>query len=652
MSARARGGDRSSPRSTRASRFQEELVGSGPPTDSDAWRKVHRITPILQTWQVFAVFVGVVAFNSVEYLRNIREILGSIGEYLWLVPVVLLGSVVLVLGIAFLYSHLAWKRIRYAVDSQAVYYHQGIFFKAQRTARLSRIQAVDVIQPFLGRLFGLARVDIETAGGGDSKVQVAYLSLENAEDLRAEILARAAGVDLVEQDEAPASGELRPGAVDRDVYGTGASGAAGPGGADLRPADDGYGMVPGAAGRVGEADVGDAGEGGAPAAGPTAGPAAARRRLIAPVAPERKLFTVPPGRLIGSLFLDMSVLVTLLAGVVAVAAFIIAEFGPGALAGAIPALVGAATYFWGRFAGEFGHEAAVSPDGIRMRRGLLEKRSQTLPPGRVQAVRLRQPMLWRLKGWWRVQVNVAGYGGGEEGESAVSAQTVLLPVGPREDALTALWLVLKDVGTDDPFATIDAALEGHGEASGFLTSPRRVRVLDPLSWRHNGLLVTRTALIVRQGRFSRTVLVVPHERTQSLGMAQGPLERRLKVASMISHSVSGPAGNPTAHHLDEIVVRTVLEHQAERARTARAQERPEEWQRRVGVPGSPDSDAQSGPLPNEPIPTADEVDQDVPQGDSATGASDTTDAGPEPDRWSVPTAGARDPEAAPHEGGR
>ena len=132
---------------------------------------------------------------------------------------------------------------------------------------------------------------------------------------------------------------------------------------------------------------------------------------------------------------------------------------------------------WGRFAGEFGHEAAVSPDGIRLRRGLLEKRSQTLPPGRVQAVRLRQPMLWRLKGWWRVQVNVAGYGGGEEGESAVSAQTVLLPVGPREDALTALWLVLKDIGTDDPFATIDAALEGHGEASGFLTSPRRVRVL-------------------------------------------------------------------------------------------------------------------------------------------------------------------------------
>ena len=72
----------------------------------------------------------------------------------------------------------------------------------------------------------------------------------------------------------------------------------------------------------------------------------------------------------------------------------------------------------------------------------------------------------------------------------------------------------------------------------------------------------------------------------------------------------------------------------------------------MGVPGSPDSDAQSGPRPNEPIPTADEVDQDVPQGDSATGASDTTDAGPEPDRWSVPPAGARDPEAAPHEGGR
>lgn len=581
MNARARRGRGGEPRSTRTSRFQEELVGSGPPLDSDAWRSVHRITPILQTWQVLAVLVGVVAFNSIEYLRNIREILGSVGEYLWVVPVVVLGAVAVVLGIAFAYSHLAWRRIRYAVDTQAVYYQHGIFFKAQRMARLSRIQAVDVVQPFLGRLFGLARVDIETAGGGDSKVQVAYLSLSDAEDLRAEILARAAGVDLVEESDDPALGTLTHGAVDTHVYGSGTA---------MRTADDGYGMVPtapagaGATGQVG-APGGPGGPGVPGAAGPSAAP---RRRLIAPVAPERSLFTVPPERLIGSLFLDLSVLITLLLGVAAVVTLFVFNLGLGALAGLIPAVLGAASYFWGRFAGEFGHETAVSPDGIRMRRGLMEKRSQTLPPGRVQAVRLRQPMLWRLKGWWRVQVNVAGYGGGEEdGQSgANSTQTVVLPVGPRDDALTALWLVLRDIGTDAPFETIDAALHGKGGAGGFLTSPRRVRILDPLSWQYNGLLVTRTALIVRHGRFSRTVLVVPHERTQSLGITQGPLERRMRVASLVSHSVAGPAGNPTAHHLDQIVVRTVLEQQADRARSARAHEAPEEWQRRVGVPGS------------------------------------------------------------------
>ena len=53
------------------------------------------------------------------------------------------------------------------------------------------------------------------------------------------------------------------------------------------------------------------------------------------------------------------------------------------------------TVAWRRFAGAFGFTVRVSPDGLRLRHGLPEHRAQTVPPGRVQAVSLVQPLLWR-----------------------------------------------------------------------------------------------------------------------------------------------------------------------------------------------------------------------------------------------------------------
>ena len=80
---------------------------------------------------------------------------------------------------------------------------------------------------------------------------------------------------------------------------------------------------------------------------------------------------------------------------------------------------------------------------------------------------------------------------------------VLLPVGDRDEALLALWLVLPDLGSADPRALLDAALSGAGESGGFVTSPRRARLLDPLAWRRNGYALTGRALLVRRGRLLR-----------------------------------------------------------------------------------------------------------------------------------------------------
>ena len=491
----------------------EELTDDEAPAPEPAeperdWRRVHKITPVLNAWKVIAAVVAVLVFNNVEVISSVMEERDEIPwGTVWLVGG---GAVLLFLTVLGTYSALAWQRMRYAVGDEAVYLHQGILFRSQRHARLNRVQAVDVVQPLLGRLFGLAQIKVETAGGQGSNVTIAYLREPEAQELRNEILARAAGL----------------------------------------PVD-----------RVQEVD-------GAPAPPPQA-------------APERELLRVPPGRLVGSLMLSGTLgAFVLVVGALAVAAILAESFAP--LSGALPAVVGWGGFLWNRFAGEFHFRAAISPDGIRLRHGLLETRAQTLPPGRIQALQLTQPLLWRRTGWWRVEVDVAGYGTEVPGSSGAT-QTVLLPVGPRGDALTAMWLVLHDLGVEDPAAVLDAALEGQGEDVGFRTSPRRARWLDPFIWRRTGLRITDTALLMRSGRFNRTMTVVPHERTQSLGLQQGPMERRMGLADLVAHTVPGPV-NARVPHLDAGYAGMVLREQADRARTARAVEGPEEWMLRVGVP--------------------------------------------------------------------
>jgi putative membrane protein len=253
---------------------------------------------------------------------------------------------------------------------------------------------------------------------------------------------------------------------------------------------------------------------------------------------------------------------------------------------------------WARFTGGFGFRAATSPDGLRLRHGLLEQRAQTVPPGRVQAVRLNQPLLWRPADWWQVQVNIAGYGGGNRYQEA---ETTLLPVGSRDEAVAVLALVLPEMDEIDglhPRTVVDAGLVGLGDGAGFVGSPRRARWLDPLSWRRNAFRVTGQALLVRSGRLRRRLDVVPHARTQSIGVRQGPLERRLGLASFALHSTPGPI-QPVMRHLASATAAALLAEQAVRAARARASAGPERWMERQAVEAAEDLSGEplAGDLP-------------------------------------------------------
>jgi putative membrane protein len=179
-----------------------------------------------------------------------------------------------------------------------------------------------------------------------------------------------------------------------------------------------------------------------------------------------------------------------------------------------------------------------------------------------------------------VDVNVAGYAAESDQSSSTN---LLLPVGSREDALVAVWLVLPDLGTGDPRALLGEALTGAGAGRFFTVPPRQARWLDPIVWRRTGVAVTDRALVIRTGRIVRRVVIVPHERTQSLGVQQGPWQRRLSVATFAVHSTPGPIA-PTVAHLASSDAAALMDQQAARARRARAHAGPELWMRRDEVP--------------------------------------------------------------------
>ncbi|WP_242504192.1 PH domain-containing protein [Promicromonospora panici] len=521
-------------------------VPDQPAAEDLEWRRVHPITPLVRGWAVVGAAIVILGQQSLDGGPRGGLIALVTSEYWW----TLFAALAAIALVGWGYSVLAWRMTTFAIGEETVHLRRGILFRQQRHARLDRLQSVDIRQPLVARFFGLCELTLETAGGTDSGVAIGFLKGSDADELRAELLARAAGLKVARKSPvADARSRTTPGTVTAPA-GTGVVGAPVPGTQDAGTQDA----------------VEQAGPGLPGAPEPTA-PASLE-------APQVPVLTVPLGRLIASV-VRSGATITLLVWALGVLVVMIATGELAVISASLPAVLGAGGYLFGRLTGEFDFRVAISPDGVRLRHGMLETRSQTIPPGRVQAVRLVQSVLWRGRDWWRVQVNVAGYGGESEEKNSV-----LLPVGTRDEALTVLSLVLPDLGVDEPRRILDAGLDGDSRAeSAYVTAPRRTRILDPVAWRRNGFTVTGRALLLRRGRMVKILDVVPHERTQSLGLSQGPWQRRLGVASFQVHSTEGPV-HPEVPHLGADDAARLMADQALRARTARASAGPERWMER------------------------------------------------------------------------
>jgi putative membrane protein len=273
--------------------------------------------------------------------------------------------------------------------------------------------------------------------------------------------------------------------------------------------------------------------------------------LEQPVPTEHVFATVTTGRLVASIVLENWWLVLILVGLVA--GFVAS---PHTAARALRGVgfvwaISMATFIWRRFNQQYRLTVAEGPDGLHLRGGLVALTAEVIRPGRVQAVRLVEPFLWRPLGWCRVEVDVAGRQRRKgEGEAQRGQLRTLVPVASR-----SLGMELVDRLVPDRPRELSPP-------------PRRVFWKSPFRYRALGWGRSETIVVATSGRLRRVTTWVPLEKVQSLRHVEGPVQRRMHLAS-IHVDTAGRAVHATLRDRDAAEAQRALAELTDLARTAR-----------------------------------------------------------------------------------
>jgi putative membrane protein len=391
-------------------------VGAGHEERDGGWRRLHPLSPLVRSGR------GVLAVLAVAGLSTSGAFGQSTGQRWYDIAVPIVAAVAAVIN---------WLVTRWKIDGPTLRIETGLLRRDSRQLPLARIQAVDLVRPFLARMLGLAELRVRLAGGPEHDGRLAYLTEPAATKLRARLLAAHYGLD-------PETPE---------------------------PA-------------------------------------------------EQVVVTVPVGRLIGSVLLSTGGP----AAVAVTAGILLIVLSPAGLVAAVaPVLwwvIISASLLWQRVSTMYGFTVAASPDGVRIRRGLLGTVAETIPVARVQAVRMIEPLLWRPFGWRRLEVDVAGSPGRERPEGASSVRKALLAVGHDAQARELLLLAI-------------------GNTSAALTKPPRRAVWKaPLSYHYLAAGHDDAVAVTVIGRVRRVTTWLPLAKTQSVRLVQGPWQRRLGLATV------------------------------------------------------------------------------------------------------------------------
>jgi putative membrane protein len=233
------------------------------------------------------------------------------------------------------------------------------------------------------------------------------------------------------------------------------------------------------------------------------------------------LYEVDNARLVGGMLLRAPALPVLVALALGIA---IAVAVPVYAAPALTLVVFMVSAFLGLFLrpvnADWSFRLSESLDGFRLDRGLLQTRHETIPFGRIQGVRIWQPMLWRALGWYAVSVDVARQKVATTADS--EAQQVARWLAPVANRAQVNWIVSRAL----PGAVVDAPEGSRPPSRSFWAIP--FTRPNAATWFDDNYLFART------GRVAPRTSIVPHAKVQSVRLRRGPLLRLLGLSDLFA----------------------------------------------------------------------------------------------------------------------
>ncbi|MFW0154860.1 PH domain-containing protein [Rothia sp. P6271] len=483
------------------------------PDEELHWKRAHPLSPLASSWFILAWIVWITGKELFEsgFLESDTSLLESLRDFLTFITstpkifVPALLSVVIYYGV----TYLGWFFTFFAVGEKFFHLKTGVLVKKNRKANINKIQSIDITSPFLARLFGLSEMTVDVADGDGSALSIKFLKHQHAQQLRSTLLQRITDVKQ-SQHAAPTREE----------------------------SEDSPTVVLSEEEKLQQF--------------------LQQENLPTPTAvedsSEQELLRVPPKRLVASLLLDVKVLFQLLI------LFIFIVINLRELGGysfsfsnitSIIILFGFASSLFNTFARRYNFRIADTPEGLKIRYGLFDTVTQSVPVSRIQGLQINQSVLWRSLNWYKVVINVAGYGIKDMmNDKKITEELVVLATGEElekildmvlpvhEERVTGRWLLYAH-GT-------------RGTEAGFRPRVAKLRWLRPLSYRRAGFTLTDKYFILRDGVLYYKLSIIPYQFIQSVDVRSSPLERHYGARTVNIWTIVGPisATNKNIHAED------------------------------------------------------------------------------------------------------
>lgn len=432
---------------------------------------------------------------------GVATLLGGGGGLAPLISVAIYGLAAV--GIAVVLGYVRWASTTYRLDADAISMRRGVLQRQQASVPVERVSSIDTVQGPVHRLLGVIELRVQAAGGGqEPEIRLQAVSQEAAAAVRRHV-GGAREESIGEAVEPKVVRRLSRRALTVAALTSGQITVVLPVLAALSQSVDDL------AGQGGEAE-------------------AVNRYLV----PE----SLGEGAMLLAVLLVAAWLLAIAGTVVAFAGFTVSRDG----------------------------------DRVRIRRGLLQRRVSTIPVGRIQAIRVVEGLLRQPLGLVSLRVESAGYA------KEASVNTALFPLLPRREVDDFLRTAVPELAAplgplERPPARASWIYVGRpallGVAVGvplaFLFSPFALALIPlavavgVLRRRAAGWRIGDGFLVARSRRLARTTILAAGLRLPERTYAQGPLARRLGLATLAFALASRTRWR--VPHIDQARVRGFLE---------------------------------------------------------------------------------------------